>query len=86
MITSRRFANVFRHLVGPVKIVYVNNKNRWQFERQVDQFRRQIILMKKYLTVCRVASEEKLLLRLVGRQHFVDGSDLYSVEDLVRTL
>ena len=28
--------------------VYVNNKNRWQFERQVDQFRRQIILMKKF--------------------------------------
>jgi hypothetical protein len=50
---------------------------------QVDQFRRQIILMKKYLSVCRVASGEKLLLRLVSRQHFVDGAELYSVEDLV---
>ena len=39
--------------------------------------------MKKYLSVCRVASAEKLLLRLVSRQHFVDGAELYSVEDLV---
>ena len=53
------------------------------FALQVDQFRRQIILMKKYLSVCRVASAEKLLLRLVSRQHFVDGAELYSVEDLV---
>ena len=53
---------------------------------QVDQFRRQIILMKKYLSVCRVASAEKLLLRLVSRQHFVDGAELYSVEDLVSNL
>lgn len=50
---------------------------------QVDQFRRQIILMKKYLMVCRVASNEKLLLRLAGRQHFVDGAELYSLEDLI---
>jgi len=47
------------------------------------QFRRQIILMKKYLSVCRVASSEKLLLRLASRQHFVDGAELYSIEDLV---
>ena len=42
--------------------------------------------MKKYLSVCRVASAEKLLLRLVSRQHFVDGAELYSVEDLVSNL
>ena len=41
------------------------------------------MLMKKYLTLCRVASEEKLLLHLVSRQHFVDGPNLYSVQDLL---
>jgi len=42
-----------------------------------------IMLMKKYLTVCRIAIEEKLLLHLVSRQHFVDGPNLYSIQDLM---
>ena len=50
---------------------------------EVSNLRSKIMLMKKYLTVCRIASEEKILLNLVSRQHFVDGSTLYSMQDLV---
>jgi len=50
---------------------------------EVSTLRSKIMLMKKYLTVCRIAVEEKLLLNLVSRQHFVDGPDLYSIQDLI---
>lgn len=50
---------------------------------EVSTLRTKIMLMKKYLTLCRIAVEEKLLLNLVSRQHFVDGPDLYSIQDLM---
>jgi len=49
----------------------------------VDHLRHNIMLMKKYLVVCRIAAEAKILLHLVARQHFVDGPDLYSLQDLL---
>ena len=45
--------------------------------------RENVMLAKKYLSVCRIASEEKLLLLLSPRQHFVDDADHYSLMDLV---
>lgn len=42
----------------------------------------QLLAMKKYLVVCRLAQEEKLLTRLKGRQHFVEGAHMYSFQDL----
>ena len=50
---------------------------------KVTQLRSKIMLMKNYLTLCRIASKEKLLLILVSRQHFVDGALLYSLQDLI---
>jgi len=50
---------------------------------EVSDLRSTIMLMKKYLTVCRIAAEEKILLNLVSRQHFVDGPHLYSMQDLM---
>ena len=50
---------------------------------QVDHLRHNVMLMKKYLVVCRIAAEAKILLHLVARQHFVDGPDLYSLQDLL---
>jgi len=50
---------------------------------EVSTLRAKIMLMKKYLTVCRIALEEKILLNLVSRQHFVDGPNLYSIQDLI---
>lgn len=45
---------------------------------------RQLVMeMKKYLVVCRLASEARLLRKLEERQHFVDDSDMYSLQDLV---
>lgn len=50
---------------------------------QVQQGREKLMEMKRYLTVCRIASEKKLLLELAPRQHFVDDADHYSLQDLV---
>ena len=49
----------------------------------VQVMRNKIMLMKKYLTVCRLASEQKILLHLASRQHFVESADYYSIQDLV---
>ncbi|XP_059082878.1 differentially expressed in FDCP 8-like [Tigriopus californicus] len=49
----------------------------------VQQLRNTIIVMKKYLTVCRLAGEQRLLLLLANRQHFVDDADHYSMTDLL---
>ena len=48
----------------------------------VNQLRKKIITMKKYMVVCRIAQKQKILLYLVSKQHFVDGSELYSLQDL----
>lgn len=39
--------------------------------------------MKQYLTMCHAAQQQKLLLLLHKRQHFVEGSIMYSLQDLV---
>ena len=39
--------------------------------------------MKKYLLVCSEAMSQKFLLLLRGRQHFVETSDKYSMQDLL---
>lgn len=49
----------------------------------VQKLRDTIIVMKKYLTVCRLAGEQRLLLLLADRQHFVDDADHYSMNDLL---
>ena len=38
--------------------------------------------MKKYFITCKTALETKLLLQLRDRQHFVEDSHLYSLQDL----
>lgn len=51
--------------------------------RHVKKLREDILRMKQYLTLCHAAQQQKLLLLLHKRQHFVEGSDLYSMQDLV---
>merc|ERR1712038_1439851 len=41
--------------------------------------------MKRYFLSCKFALESKLLLQLQDRQHFVDSSDMYSLQDLLDT-
>jgi len=44
---------------------------------------RELIMdMKKYLVVCRLAGEARLLRKLEERQHFVDTPDMFSLQDL----
>lgn len=50
---------------------------------QVDRHRRLLLAMKKYLVVCRLAQEQRLLRRLEDRQHFVDSDSMYSLQDLL---
>ena len=49
----------------------------------VTKLRQQLLLMKKYLMVCRIAGEERLLTVLQDRQHFVDNSEMFSYQDLL---
>jgi len=51
--------------------------------RDVRALREQVLKMKKYLVSCRIAIEEKLLLMLTERQHFVENAHLYTMQDLV---
>ena len=39
--------------------------------------------MKVYLSTCRQAQEAKLLMKVEEKQHFIDNSNLYSVQDLI---
>ena len=50
---------------------------------QVQRGREALMEMKRYLSVCRIAAEKRLLLRLESRQHFVDDPDHYSLQDLI---
>jgi len=45
--------------------------------------RKQLLSMKKYLVVCRIAQEERLLTQLHEKQHFVDTAHMYSLQDLM---
>jgi len=49
----------------------------------VIKLRQKLIMMKKYLMVCRIAGEKKLLTLLQDRQHFVDSSEMFSLQDLI---
>lgn len=51
--------------------------------REVKRLREEILIMKKYFVICRQALENKLLLQLKDRQHFVDSSNVYSLQDLI---
>ncbi|EDO45985.1 predicted protein, partial [Nematostella vectensis] len=51
--------------------------------REIKRLREEILIMKKYFMSCRAALESKLLLQLQDRQHFVDNSYQYSLQDLI---
>lgn len=50
---------------------------------QIRQYREDFILFRAYFMRCEVAMKEKLLLRLQHRQHWVESSQLYTVQDLL---
>ncbi|XP_058461602.1 differentially expressed in FDCP 8 homolog [Malaya genurostris] len=51
---------------------------------QVKKIRQKLLHMKRYLTVCRIAEELKLIRTTIGaRRHLMQTVDIYSVTDLV---
>ncbi|XP_038068463.1 LOW QUALITY PROTEIN: differentially expressed in FDCP 8-like [Patiria miniata] len=50
---------------------------------QIKKLREEILIMKMYFLSCRKAMEDKLLLQLQNRPHFVDNPDTYSLQDLI---
>lgn len=63
--------------INPMLFSFVSELDRIRAQRE------KILIMKLYLTTCKNALEEKLLLQLRHRQHFVDNSDMFSLQDLV---
>ena len=49
----------------------------------VIKLRQRIMSMKKYLMVCRIAGEERILTQLQERQHCVDNSHMFTLQDLM---
>ncbi|GBN27461.1 Differentially expressed in FDCP 8 [Araneus ventricosus] len=49
----------------------------------IKKLRNDILVMKQYFLLCHSALEEKLLLQLRDRQHFVESADMYTLQDLI---
>ena len=47
------------------------------------KLREEILIMKKYLLLCKNVMNQKYLLMLKDRQHFVECSDVYSMQDFL---
>ncbi|XP_059162557.1 differentially expressed in FDCP 8 homolog [Physella acuta] len=63
--------------INPMLFVYVNQLN------EIKKLREEMMIMKKYIVSCISAMAAKLLLLLESRQHFVESSDRYSMQDLL---
>ena len=81
-------AGQYLHLMHTKPVINVTRENPKLLAvvhnlQLVHALREKVIVMKKYLVVCRIAAEKKLLLHLSDRQHFVDGAAYYSMQDLM---
>ncbi|RUS78572.1 hypothetical protein EGW08_013679 [Elysia chlorotica] len=65
--------------VNPMLFGYVDQLN------EIKKLREEMMIMKKYILSCISAMKAKLLLMLEARQHFVENSDIYSMQDLLDT-
>lgn len=63
--------------VNPMLFNYVEELS------EVKKLREEILIMKKYLLLCKTAMNERFLLMLKDRQHFVENSDVYSMQDFL---
>ncbi|CAL1547265.1 unnamed protein product [Lymnaea stagnalis] len=73
--------------VNPMLFVYVDQLNEIKVggdrSHLLYKLREEMMVMKKYIISCGSAMEAKLLLMLEKRQHFVESSDRYSMQDLL---
>nr|CAB3237310.1 differentially expressed in FDCP 8 homolog B [Phallusia mammillata] len=65
--------------VNPLLFNYVEELS------EIRKMREDILKMKLYFLTCSKALDSKLLWKLHDRQHFVDGSRMYSMRDLMET-
>ncbi|KAH9500030.1 Differentially expressed in FDCP 8 [Bulinus truncatus] len=63
--------------INPLLFVYVDQLN------EIKKLREEMMIIKKYILSCASAMSAKLLLLLESRQHFVESSDRYSMQDLL---
>ncbi|ESN92991.1 hypothetical protein HELRODRAFT_69510, partial [Helobdella robusta] len=75
MMSNRPVINI--QTINPMLFTYLEELN------EVKNRRIEILMMKKFFVECPRARKEKLLTKLQHRPHFVDGSDVYSVNDLL---
>ena len=68
---------------GLLQIYY--DENIWSIYL-FQKLREELLIMKKYLLLCAEAMNKKFLLLLQSRQHFVDTSDVYSMQDFLDIL
>ncbi|XP_005091069.2 differentially expressed in FDCP 8 homolog [Aplysia californica] len=81
---SKQFLKLMQHKaviriqdINPMLFVYVDQLN------EIKKLREEMMIMKKYILSCPSAMAAKLLLLLAKRQHFVECSDRYSMQDLL---
>jgi len=85
-----RASKQFLRLMLRRPVLRINDVNPMLFNfveelNDVKKLREEILVMKRYFLSCKQALNSKLLLQLSERQHFVDSSDMYSVQDLLDT-
>lgn len=83
-----RASKQFLKLMESKAVIRINGVNPMLFSfveelNEVKKLREELLIMKKYILLCSVAMEAKLLLQLQGRQHFVESSDIYTMRDLI---
>ncbi|KAL3841852.1 hypothetical protein ACJMK2_019949, partial [Sinanodonta woodiana] len=83
-----RASKQFLKLMSQKAVIRIQDINPMLFSfvtelDEVKKLREEILVMKKYILLCSNAMENKLLLRLQGRQHFVESSDTYCLKDLI---
>lgn len=70
----------------PVLNLELLNPHLFKFVEElsmVKKLREDILLMKRYLETCRNAQETRMLRQLEERQHFVENTHMYSLQDLI---
>ncbi|XP_052242863.1 differentially expressed in FDCP 8-like isoform X2 [Dreissena polymorpha] len=83
-----RASKQFLKLMSKKAVIRIQDINPMLFSfveelNEVKKLREELLIMKKYILQCSAAMEMKLLLQLQRRQHFVENSDIYSMQDLV---
>ncbi|OXA63877.1 Differentially expressed in FDCP 8 [Folsomia candida] len=77
LILMARKPNINLDRVNPKLFSFVEDLNI------VKRYREDIIIMKDFFMTCRDAVAQKLLRRLDEKQHFVESSCMYSLQDLI---